>query len=86
MRTNELGTIVRNRPDTQELLSRLSQWAQSSYDGPHEDDVDHMIRRLLHYRSEGYHEVVNACVRWLSKLSAKNPEWSGTVLWRGGAE
>lgn len=79
LRTIELGTVVRSRPDTQELLSRLGSWVQSSYDGPHEDDVDHMIRRLQHYRNEGYHEVVNACVRWLSKLSAKSPDWSATV-------
>ncbi|AOW06891.1 YALI0F09141p [Yarrowia lipolytica CLIB122] len=79
LRTISLGTVTRNRPDTQELLSRLSQWVKSSYDGPHEDDVTHMIRRLRHYRNEGYHEVVNASVRWLSKLSAKSPDWSGVV-------
>ncbi|KAG5363394.1 DNA repair protein [Yarrowia sp. B02] len=79
LRTITLGTVTRNRPDTQELLSRLSQWVQSSADGPHEDDATHMVRRLRHYRSEGYHEVVNACVRWLSRLSGKNPDWSGTV-------
>ncbi|KAG5362102.1 DNA repair protein [Yarrowia sp. C11] len=79
LRTIALGNVPRHRPDTSELLGRLSRWVQSSYDGPHEDDVEHMVRRLRHYRSQGYHEVVNTCVRWLSKLSAKNPDWSATL-------
>lgn len=74
-RTLSLGTFNRKRPDTAQFLLKLRQWVLSSADGPHQDDVLHVTKRLKQYRAEGYHETVHAAVRWLSKLG-ETGEWS----------